>query len=140
MRWKSRAALLAAALIALPARAWDFREQDRPYTYLFLRIPLDGQARREKLPVWGFAVRGRRDYQAFSLDSQSLDRFAEMGFVESKLLVVGAVAAAGALAVGAAGSQSASSDQRQLQAAQQAAATQPRAAGCPPAPQPPCPR
>src|SRR5690349_19066955 len=107
MNWKQLAALGTLACTAFPAQAWDYREQDQPYTTLFIRIPLDGRSTREQLPVWGFAVRGKRDYQVLRMDSESMSRFVDMGFIESKLLIVGAVAAAGAVAVAGAGSKSA---------------------------------
>ena len=127
MKWKQAALFAAAACACLPARAWDFREQDRPFTYVFLRIPLDGHTSREQLPVWGFAVRGKRPYQAFSLDSQAVSRFIDLGFVDSKIVLVGVVAGAGALLVGGAGSKSAAAEQQQQ--AQQAAQTAQRPAG-----------
>jgi hypothetical protein len=140
MNWKQLAALGALACTTLPAQAWDFREQDQPYTFAFLRIPIDGRSTREQLPVWGFAVRGKREYQVLRMDSESMTRFVELGFIESKFLIVGAVAAAGAVAVGASGSKSAASQQQQQQINQQAAQQQAAApAGQPPRTPPSCP-
>lgn len=133
MNGKQAAAFLAAALAATPAQAWDYREQDQPYTSLFVRIPLDGRSPKEQLPVWGFAVRGKRDYQVLRLDSESLTRFVDMGFIESKILLVGVIAAGGALAVASSGSKSAATQQQQQQQAvqQQAAQQQAQAASAP---------
>ncbi len=133
---KRAAAFIAAALVAFPAHAWDFREQGQPQTSIFIRIPLGGGSAKERLPVWGFALRGKRDYEALSLDSHDLTRFTEMGFIESKLILVGVLAAGGAVAVAASGSKSAATQQQQQQqaaqqqaAAQQAAAVQQQAGG-----------
>jgi hypothetical protein len=117
------AAVAALACISFPANAWDYREQDQPYTFLFMRIPLDGRSTKEQIPVWGLAVRGKREYQVMRLDSQMMTRFTELGFVESKFLIVGAVAAAGAVAVAASGSKSAATQTAQQQVAAEAAAT-----------------
>lgn len=138
MNWKRLAACAALAMICLPARAWDYREQDQPHTFIFMRIPLDGRSQKEQLPVWGLALRGKREHQVLSLDTQMMTRFAEMGFIESKLIIVGAVAVAGALAVAASGSSSASSQQQQQQQAAQAAAAQSAAKQSSSSP-PPCP-
>jgi hypothetical protein len=91
-----------------------------------MRIPLDGRSTKEQIPVWGLAVRGKREYQVMRLDSQMMTRFTELGFIESKFLIVGAVAAAGAVAVAASGSKSAATQtaQQQQAATQQAAAQQ----------------
>lgn len=140
--WKQGAALVArpaalgaALLAALPARAWDLREQQsQPYSSVFIRIPLDGSSAKERLPVWGFALRGKRDYEYVSLDSQDLTRFVEMGFIESKVVLVGVLAAGGALAVAASGSKSAATQQQQQQEAQAKAAASgqlPQAPACP---------
>ncbi|MBV8030464.1 MAG: hypothetical protein JO035_03040 [Betaproteobacteria bacterium] len=133
------AALCALAWLPLQASGGDFRDLPATETFIFLRIPLDGETSKEQQPVWGFALRGRRDYQSFSVDSQAFSRFVDMGFIESKILVVGAVAGAGALLVGASGAKSAAQNQQQLQQNQAAAAAAPRGPNCPPAPLPPCP-
>lgn len=122
MRFKRLAACAALACLSLPAQAWDYREQDQPHTFIYMRIPLDGRSQKEQLPVWGLAVRGKREYQVLAIDTQMMSRFAELGFVESKIIMIGAVAAAGALAVAGAGSSSSATQQQQQQQQQQAAA------------------
>lgn len=125
MKWLTAALAAASACAAVPAQAGDFREADRPVTSVYLRIPLDGGTRREQLPVWGFAVQGKRNYEVLSLDSQMITRFADMGFVESKILLVGVLAGGAALAVaGAGGKSAAAQQQQQQQAIQQQAAQQ----------------
>lgn len=124
MSLKRLAACAALACVSLPTQAWDYREQDQPHTFVFMRIHLDGRSQKEQMPIWGLAVRGKREYQVLSFDTQMMARFAEFGFVESKIIMIGAVAAAGALAVAGAGSSSAASQQQQQQAAAQAAAVQ----------------
>ncbi len=122
---KQIGAFAALAALAIPAQAWDYRQQDQPYTYLYLRIPLDGHSSQERKAVWGLAARGKREYQVMDINSAVIDRFADMGFVESKLLIVGAVAVGGALAVTHAGSKSAATEQQQQQAAVQQQKTSP---------------
>lgn len=152
MSWKAIAAAALMACAIAPANAWD-TGRDAPHTMFFIKLPLDAHSAREQLPSWGFTLRTRSDLPAFTLESRAVDRFVQMGFVESKLVLVGVVAAAGfALAAAGGGGSSVSREQQeqaaqkqasQLQAQQQAASQQQATArqpATPPQPKAPCPK
>jgi hypothetical protein len=116
MRTK-RFTLLAAALFSISPSG--FAQELRPgvpSVLYYVSIPLDGVTRKDKDPVVGFALQGARAYQAVRFDSRMMN-FLEAGF-EAKWLLVGAVAAGGAVAISSK-DKSVSQQQQQQQQAQQ---------------------
>jgi hypothetical protein len=99
------APLLASMLIA-PCYAGDL-DGTGPATQLYVNFPLGAGAQKERAPSFGFTIRGRQEYQVFTLDSRTLNALSKIsydggllaGLVEAKWVLVGGVAAAGAVAV-----------------------------------------
>ncbi len=121
------AALVASTLCA-PAMALEPLDLAPNSTLLYFSIPLDGKSPKERVPSFGLAMRGSRDYQVVNIDSRAMNnmimRLEGEGFagIEATWLVVGGVAAAAAVAVGKSGGSSTQTQQQQQQ--QQAAAIQ----------------
>src|SRR5688500_16978820 len=133
MSWKSITAAVVLACLPIPVAALEPLRAE-PHTMFFIKVPLDGRSPREQMASWGFSVRGSKEYQVFSVDNHAMRSFAQMGLIESKFLIVGAVVAAGAVVVASSGSKSAAQQQQQQQeAAAQQAAQQQRTASQPPA-------
>jgi hypothetical protein len=120
MKW---AWILAAAglLAAAPASGPSAGELDgfgRDSTQVFVRIPFGKAATKELAPSYGLAIRGRRDYELFVVDSHMLGQAEAFGAgIDAKILVVGGVAAVAALAVSR--QDSSASQKREDQAQQQ---------------------
>jgi hypothetical protein len=116
-------ALLAAlAACSFPAAANDLLSA--PNTTLFyFSLPLDGAARKESAPSFGFAINGRQPYQTLRVDSRMFSNFAEVGLLglELKWLVAGGAVAAATVAMA---SQDKSVTQQQSQQAAAVAAQQ----------------
>ena len=79
-----------------------------PSTQFYVRIPLGVSAPKDRVPSYGMAIRGRHDYQVFTLDSRMLDAFSFdggliAGVIEAKWLLVGGAAVVGAVAVARSG-------------------------------------
>jgi len=97
--------LLAAALVA-PCHAGEL-DNLGPSTQLYVRIPIGYAAPKERVPSYGLAIRGRQEHQVFMLDSRTLDAISRAsydgglfaGVIEAKWLIIGGIAAAGAVAV-----------------------------------------
>jgi hypothetical protein len=121
------AALVASTLCA-PAMALEPTNLAPNSTMFYFSIPLDGATPKDRVPSYGLAMRGSRDYQVVNIDSRAMNnmimRLEGEGFagIEATWLVVGGVAAAAAVAVGKSGSSSVQTQQQQQQ--QQAAAIQ----------------
>ena len=121
------AALVASTLCA-PAMALEPTELAPNSTMFYFSIPLDGATPKERVPAYGLAMRGSRDYQVVNIDSRALNNMrmslegAGFAGIEATWLVVGGVAAAAAVAVGKSGGSSTQQQQQQQQ--QQAAAIQ----------------
>jgi hypothetical protein len=122
---------LAVLLLALatPCLGQELRPAE-PSVLYFVSLPFDGESRRDREPLLGFAFQGKRHYESFRMDTRVLNLAGSGGF-EVKYLVIGAVAAGAAVAMGSKDSSA------EAQRAQQAEAQQYVAAN-PPAPQP-CP-
>lgn len=120
---------LLLALAATPCLGQALHPAE-PSVLYFVSLPLDGASRRDREPLLGFALQGKRHYESFRIDTRVLNLVGSGGF-EVKYLLVGAVAAGAAVAMGSKDSST------QAQRAQQAEAQQYVAAN-PPAPQP-CP-
>ena len=77
-----------------------------PSTQFYVRVPIGpGATAKDRAPSFGLAIKGRREYQVFTLDSRMFDSRV-MNFdggllaaIEAKWLLVGAVAVGGAVAV-----------------------------------------
>ena len=99
------APVLASMLIA-PCYAGEL-DSSGAATQFYVRVPLGAGSAKERVPSFGLVIRGRQDYQVFTLDSRTLDALSKVsydggliaGLVEAKWLLVGGVAAAGAVAV-----------------------------------------
>ena len=92
------AALLAAAT---PAAAFD-GEQQSALTMFYISIPLDFRAARKSEQQWsvGLQIQGKRDYQAFRIDSSMLNAFS-LNDIDAKWMIAGLVTVGAVAAVGA---------------------------------------
>ena len=95
---------ILAALLTAPCYAGELDNTVVPSTQLYVRIPLGAAAPKERAPSFGLAIRGRQEYQVFTLDSRVLNRInfdggIVAGLIEAKWLLVGSAAAVGAVAV-----------------------------------------
>ena len=122
------AVALLLALAATPCLGQELRPAE-PSVLYFVSLPFDGESRRDREPLLGFAFQGKRHHESFRMDTRVLN-LAGSG-LEVKYLIIGAVAAGAAVAMGSKDSST------EAQRAQQAEAQQYVAAN-PPAPQP-CP-
>jgi len=96
--------LLLSMLIA-PCYAGEL-DNIGPSTQFYVRIPLGASAPKERVPSYGLAIRGRQEYQVFTLDSRTLDALSSLPYdggliagLELKWLIIGGAVAAGAVAV-----------------------------------------
>jgi hypothetical protein len=110
-------ALVGAAAQAVAAEPWDPR-QSVPTVMYYVTIPLDAGARKEREPVLGMMLHGKREYQGFAMDTRMLN-FIEGG-VGVKFLVAGAVALGGVAAVAGGGKGTEQRQQAQQTAAEAA--------------------
>lgn len=121
-------AVLFSALFPGTGGAEGLEAIDRNACQFFVRIPLGGDTAAERQLVYGFAVRGRQDYESLVVDTRMLRRLDAIGGgIDAKVLLVGGVAAAAAIVASRKDSSAAQKRQEQLQ--QQA--QQPAPAPCP---------
>jgi hypothetical protein len=111
------AALLAAAA---PAAAFDPGEQSAS-TMFYISIPLDFHAPRKSEQQWsvGLQIQGKRDYQAFRIDSSMLNAFS-LNDIDAKWMIAGLVTVGAAAAVGAKDKKTSNALQQQQTQQQQA--------------------
>ena len=130
-RWRTgglRWGVLFALLFPLACGADDFDPTARNACQFFVRIPIGAHTAAERQPVYGFAVRGRRDYESVVLDSRMLRSLDALGGgIDAKVPLIGGVAAAAAIVASRKDSSAAQKREEQLQ--QQA--RQPAPAPCP---------
>ena len=126
------AAVLAAAT---PAAAVDPGEQ-AALTMFYISIPLDFRPSRNA-ERWsaGLQIQGKRDYQAFRIDSSMLNAFS-LNDIDAKWMIAGLVTVGAAAALGSK-DRKATSELQQQQTQQQATGGGP-AAPCPRPPSDPC--
>jgi hypothetical protein len=113
---KQIAALAASACAATPAAAFDLPAQASQGVKFYFSVPLDGRNAKEQAYTAGFAIQGRRDYEAVRIDSGMINRFIGGG-IEAKWVIAGVVAAGAAVAV-ASRDKSTTASQQQQQAQQ----------------------
>lgn len=114
---KQIAALAAFACAATPAAAFDLPTQASQGVKFYFSVPLDGRNAKDEAFTAGFAIQGRRDYEAVRIDSGMINRFIGGG-IEAKWVIAGVVAAGAAIAV-ASKDKSTTASQQQQQAQQQ---------------------
>ena len=105
---KPVAVFVAAALTAsAPSQAEDFLNPQltSPGTMVYVSVPLGGSSAKERVPSYGFALQGRRQYERVMVDNRMFSAFEGMlAGIEAKWLVAGGlVAAAGIYAVSTSG-------------------------------------
>jgi hypothetical protein len=89
---------VAGALTASPCDAGDLDSLGRDSTQFFVRVPLGRGAARELEPTYGLAIRGRRDYELFVVDTRMLRQAEAFGAgIDAKILIIGGVVAAAAV-------------------------------------------
>ena len=113
---KQLAASAALACAATPSVAFDHFSQPQSGVKFYLSVPLDARNAKEQALSAGFAIQGRRDYEAIRIDSGMINRFIGGG-IETKWIIAGVVAA-GAVAAVATKDKSTAAAQEQQQAAQ----------------------
>ncbi len=95
---------LVASMLIAPCYAGEL-DGTGPATQFYVNFPLGAGAPKDRAPSFGFVIRGRQEYQVFTLDSRTLTAVSNYdgglvaGLIEAKWLLVGGVAAAGAVAV-----------------------------------------
>ena len=94
------AVLAGAATQAAGAEPWDPR-QSVPTVMYYVSIPLDASARKQREPVLGMMLQGKREYQGFNIDTRMLNLID--GGISAKFLIAGAVALGGMAAVAGGG-------------------------------------
>lgn len=114
---KRVAALAALISAAAPCAAFDLPTQASQGVRFYFSVPLDGRNAKEPAFTAGFAIQGRRDYEAVRIDSGMINRFIGGG-IEAKWVIAGVVAAGAAVAV-ASKDKSTTASQQQQQAQQQ---------------------
>ena len=121
----------AGALTASPCDAGDLDGIGRDSTQFFVRIPLGRAASSKDLePTYGLAIRGRRDYELFVVDTNMLRQAEAFGAgIDAKILIVGGVVAAAAVV--ASRGDSSAAQKRDDQAQQQQAQQQQQSKSCP---------
>src|SRR5918999_827357 len=97
-RGKKLAALAALVCAATPCAAFDTFSQPQPGIKFYFSVPLDGRNAREQAFTAGFALQGRRDYEAIRIDSGMINNFIGGG-IEAKWIIAGVVAAGAVVAV-----------------------------------------
>ena len=118
---KQLAAFAALVCVAAPSAAFDGLNQPQPGVKFYFSVPLDARNAKEQVMSAGFAIQGRREYEAVRIDSGLINNFIGGG-VEAKWLIAGVVAAGAAVAI-ASKDKSTTASQNQQQNTQQAAAT-----------------
>src|ERR1700741_462441 len=118
---KQLAAFAALASIAAPSAAFDSLTQQSPGVMFYFSIPLEAVKAKGDALTAGFAIQGRRDYEAVRIASHLLNNPIGGG-IETKWISAGVVGA-GAVAVVATKDKSTANAQQQAQN-QQAAAQQ----------------
>jgi hypothetical protein len=86
------AALAAALLVSAPLGAQELQDSI-PTTMFYVSIPLGGATVRERMPSYGLAWKGRKQYETVYLDSKMLG-FAPLAAIEAKWLIAGGLAVA----------------------------------------------
>jgi hypothetical protein len=129
---KLAAAVLAAAT---PAAAVDPGEQ-AALTMFYISIPLDFRPSRNA-EQWsaGLQIQGKRDYQAFRIDSSMLNAFS-LNDIDAKWMIAGLVTVGAAAALGSKDRKA--TNELQQQQTQQLATGGGPAAPCPRPPSDPC--
>ena len=141
-RGKKLAALAALVCAATPCAAFDTFSQPQPGIKFYFSVPLDGRNAREQAFTAGFALQGRRDYEAIRIDSGMINNFIGGG-IEAKWIIAGVVAAGAVVAVASKDKSTANNQQQQQtqqQIQQEQQAQQPGGGGSEPCPvKPVCP-
>jgi hypothetical protein len=96
---KQLALFAAAALtVSAPSQAEDFLNPNPQFTspgsMLFVSIPLGGSTAKDRVPSYGFAFQGRRQYERVMVDNRFVNAAFEGGLIagiEAKWIIVGAV-------------------------------------------------
>jgi hypothetical protein len=135
---KQIAALAAFACAATPAGAFDLPAQASQGVKFYFSVPLDGRNAKDEAFTAGFAIQGRRDYEAVTIDSGMINRFIGGG-IEAKWVIAGVVAAGAAIAVASKDKSTTASQQQQVQQQQQAQQTGGGGGGTPCPVKPACP-
>jgi hypothetical protein len=101
--------LLLLPMLIAPCYAGEL-DAIGPSTQFYVRIPLGASVPKERVPSYGLAIRGRQEYQSFTLDSRTLDALSALPYdggllagLELKWLLVGGAAVIGAVAVASKG-------------------------------------
>jgi hypothetical protein len=88
-----KAAALAATLLATaPAGAQEIQDSI-PTTMFYISIPLGGATVRERMPSYGLAWKGKKQFETVTLDSRMLG-FNPLAAIEAKWLIAGGLAVA----------------------------------------------
>lgn len=97
---RTQIALFAAALaLSAPAFALDPNELG-PSTMFYVSIPLDsGLARKDRVPVYGLQLQGRREYETVRIDTKLLNLLPGAEAFEARWIIAGVVAAGAAVAL-----------------------------------------
>jgi hypothetical protein len=126
MALKKLAAAAAMAAIAMPSLAFDAAESGAS-TMFYISIPLDFRLSRKEQQQWtaGLQLQGKRDYQAFRIDSRMLSYFS-LNDIDAKWMIAGLVAAGATVAIGSKDKSTTSSlQQQQTQNQQQSGGSAP---------------
>jgi hypothetical protein len=118
-RARSLALALPLAVLSLPCWAQDLRPAE-PSVFYFISVPFGGESRRDREPLVGFALQGRRAYQSLRMDTRIFNLVGG-GVFEAKFLIVGAVAAGAAVAMASKDKSVETQQAQQAQAVEQAA-------------------
>ncbi len=89
------------AALALGTPAWALGPMDGgPSTLFYVSIPLDGGlARKDRVPVFGLRLNGKREYETLRIDTKLLNLLPGAELVEAKWIIAGALAAGAAFAI-----------------------------------------
>jgi hypothetical protein len=112
------AALAALICAGTPAMAFDLATHASQGVKFYISIPLEARDAKEQAWSAGFAIQGKRDYEAVRVDSRMINNFIGGG-IEAKWIIAGVVAA-GAVAAVATKDKSTTASQQQAQAQQSA--------------------
>ncbi|TAK85843.1 MAG: hypothetical protein EPO20_08545 [Betaproteobacteria bacterium] len=132
------AAWLAALALSTPALAFDPADADSS-TVFYVSIPLDGGlARKDRVPVFGLRLQGKREYETLRIDTKLLNLLPGAAAIEAKWIVAGVLAAGAAVALGsrdkgtaqALNAQQAQTQQQQQQQQQQRQQPCPQTPAC----------
>jgi hypothetical protein len=97
MQFKQAVALLAAIGTSLAVHADEILhpQSSAPMTMFYVSIPLGAATAKERAPSYGFALQGKRQYEAVRVDSRMLNAFESLlGGIEAKWLIAGGVVVA----------------------------------------------